>query len=1233
MLRKITLLVTLVLGASALMAQVGSGSMKGKLTDAQTGEPLPFVNIVLEKEGVQVNGAATDFDGNYNIKPLEPGRYTVKVSYVGYTPKAIEEVLVKANSIRFLNIELSPGVELDAVEVVKYKVPIIDPDNTASGETVDRKSIEKMAARGVDGLATTVAGVSTEGTGGGVSIRGSRTGGNFYYIDGVKVRGSNNLPKSAIENVQVITGGLPANYGDATGGVISVTTRGPSREYFGSVEVLSSGIKTGDDIVGLDNFGSNTVDAVIAGPILWKKDENGEKDQPLMGFILSGNYTRFEEGRISAIGYNTATDQTLGNLLANPLSRSNNGTGDGVVYNSELTRASNYMHENISRNTAGNRFSFNGKLSFTLNPTMNLSVGGRMVYLNRRDFNFANTLMNYDQNPERTSLDYSFNARFSQRFANDEESSGSVRNVFYSVQFDYSKQLEEVGSHIHGQDYFKYGYVGRFDLYKETPFEPVQDRFGNTTHISQSDIPGDTLIVYTPGDVNPLLANYTSDYFTLFDETEGNYDKLDNIIDKGLRNGDAPRSLYGLWNNIGTPTGSYVEQDNTQVRVSASGNADIGDHAISLGFEYEQRVDRQFFARRLSGSAATNIWAIARNNTNSHLKNLDRSDSTQIGSQGTLPIYAFPILIDSENQSSFDRNLRSSLGLDPDGDDFINIDALDPSQLSLDFFSPDELLNNGQFLTGYYGYDPYGNKINSNPSIQDYFTQTDENGNLTRLIPAFQPIYFAGYVMDKFSFDDLIFNVGVRVDRFDANQPVLKDRFLFAEANTVGELLAGADQTLNGQLLESLGGDVPGGISDDAVVYVDNATDPNAITGFREGSTFFDASGQVADADAIVGSSGEVQPYLKNNAGNDLEAGAFEDYKPQVNVMPRISFSFPISDEALFFAHYDILTIRPTSNARMDIVRYQFIRNLGSGQGSPINNPNLKPEKTIDYELGFQQKLTNSSGLKISAYYREMRDMIQVFQNVGAYPQDYYSFENLDFGTVKGLSVGYDLRRTGNVTMRINYTLQFAEGTGSSAGGSVVNLNNTEFSTLRTIFPFNYDQRHRINAMIDYHYGEGKGYNGPMWGETPILANAGANFTFNLGSGTPYSASTDPKNRRLDGTINGSRLPWRFTIDAQFDKTFKLRSASEEGEKKKKQLDLNVFLLVNNLLDAQNILGVYPFSGNADDDGYLNDPRYQAEIAARRDEQAFRDLYALNNLNPGNYALPRRVRIGVRFGF
>ena len=141
--------------------------------------------------------------------------------------------------------------------------------------------------------------------------------------------------------------------------------------------------------------------------------------------------------------------------------------------------------------------------------------------------------------------------------------------------------------------------------------------------------------------------------------------------------------------------------------------------------------------------------------------------------------------------------------------------------------------------------------------------------------------------------------------------------------------------------------------------------------------------------------------------------------------MPRIAFSFPISEEALFLAHYDIITKRPTEGLRLDPTNYYFAQTRG---GSIFSNPALKPEKTIDYEVGFQQMIGEFSAIKLSTYYKEVRDLVQVYQFFGAYPIDYMSYNNIDFGTVKGFTITFDQRRSKNIWMKASYTLQFAEG-------------------------------------------------------------------------------------------------------------------------------------------------------------------------------------------------------------
>jgi outer membrane receptor protein involved in Fe transport len=515
-------------------------------------------------------------------------------------------------------------------------------------------------------------------------------------------------------------------------------------------------------------------------------------------------------------------------------------------------------------------------------------------------------------------------------------------------------------------------------------------------------------------------------------------------------------------------------------------------------------------------------------------------------------------------------------------------------------------------------------KLTGKPSFDDFFTKKDEFGNFTRQVGAFEPIYIAGYIMDKFAFNDLIFNVGVRVDRFDANQQVLKDRFLLYPARTLGEV-------------SQIGGNEvthPTSLPSDAVVYVNDINDPTAVSGYRVGSVWYNSLGQeIADPTTIYAASG-IAPYLAEGVdpNKPISSEVFRDYKPQINVMPRVAFSFPISDEALFFAHYDVLTKRPTTGNRLDPFDYFYMRN----RNEIINNPDLRPEKTIDYELGFQQVLTKKSSLKISGFYREQRDQVTLINTLGAYPVTYRTWGNIDFGTIKGLTLAYDLRKSGNISLRASYTLQFAEGTGSEPSASQGLINSGQ-PNLRTIFPYSYDQRHQMTLAMDYRYGEGKDYNGPVVGGKQILKNMGANLTANFASGTPYSAQENilpgatitTSSGILDGSVNGSRKPWNFRADLQIDRNIILKF----GEEKKKSANLNVYLLVSNLFNTRNILNVYRATGNSNDDGYLNAAEWQNQINSQNDVDSYRYYYAMKMDSPFNYGIPRTIRLGVKLDF
>ena len=151
----------------------------------------------------------------------------------------------------------------------------------------------------------------------------------------------------------------------------------------------------------------------------------------------------------------------------------------------------------------------------------------------------------------------------------------------------------------------------------------------------------------------------------------------------------------------------------------------------------------------------------------------------------------------------------------------------------------------------------------------------------------------------------------------------------------------------------------------------------------------------------------------------------------------------------------------------------------------------------------------------------------------------------------------------------------------------------------------------------------------------------GLNLFSNIYSGSPYSSQTfitdegiGNLNAGLNGTLNGSRLPWSYRLDLQLDKTINLEfNKNEKDANKKKVAFLNIYLRVTNLFNQYNVLSVYRATGNWNDDGYLQAASSQTSIQNQIDEQSFRDYYSMKIQNPFNISSPRTIRLGIKLDF
>lgn len=1246
MLRKLLFTICIVLTSWSL-AFAQQGRLKGVITDKATGETIPFANVVLESGGLQIGGASSDFDGNYDINPIPPGTYDLRATFVGYNTFVMKGVVISPNKITFQDIPLGMQAEmLDAVEIVEYKVPLISKDQTSSGATITAEEIAKMPSRSAEAVAATVGGVF-QSSDGDMNMRGARSEGTVYYVDGVRVIGSSSVPQSAIDQVEVMLSGTPAMYGDATGGIINMTTKGPSRQFGFGAELEQS----------VDGYGHTRAGINMQGPLIRTKD----KKETIVGFFLAGEFNYNKDGAISSIGHYRAKDEWLQSISDKPLRIA--GVSNAVYPNGEYTRMGSMEYLKNSTNTSNWDFTATGNLNIRTTETINLIIGGNYNKSRGHGFSRNQEYFNYDKNYIYEDQTWRVYGRFSQRFPTDPESTSIFKNFYYSLQVDYSRYNAANYDPDHKKDIWKYGYLGKYSIYKTptyelgsvdvTQYNANGDSIGTHTYDNVwvlNSWDNDTLVAFQPGSFNPLLANYTSQIYDLYTDPYLHYDNFNNLLSiRGLLNSGSPGAFYGLYGAPGSIQSNYAYSESDLFNVSLATAMTIGNHELKIGFQYEQRNSRSY------GVSGYSLWYLMRNLANFHIDQLDLSNPEIKSYDGFVDTIIYHRNYNEADQYQFDANLRKALGLNVNGTDWINTDSYDFNDNTIEYydengvmhktvlqdgydismFTPDELTQDGNSYVSYYGYDYKGNKLSSQPSFNDFFTEVDENGNYTRPVGSYRPIYIAGYIQDKFAFKDLIFNIGVRVDRFDANQKVLKDPYILYDYNTVGDKIdANGEITLaNGQTVR-----VPSNIGDNYAIYVNRLDDISSIQGYRNGNTWYNAEGaEISDPNTLDGGAG-ILPWVTDSKQQHVNVESFKDYDPQWNVMPRISFSFPISDEALFFAHYDVLTQRP-SNIYTNIYTYYYFSQISG----TINNPSLKPSQTIDYELGFTQKLNNTSSMTITAYYRELRDMIQMYRYTGAYPKDYSSYSNLDFGTVKGLTASYDLRRTKNVRLRASYTLQFTNATGASST-TMSALIAAGVPNLRSTFPMPWDRRHQFNITLDYRFADGKDYNGPVSkreesGKKPIqwLANTGLVITMQGGSGIPYTASSNINSpisgntsNILKGSYYGSRLPWAFRFDLRLDKDIYFKA---NKEKNGREAYLNVYMQILNVLNSKNIEGVYGSTGNPDDDGYLTAPEWQREINTQTNADAYCELYSLYVNNFYNYSSPRQIRFGVIFNF
>jgi len=377
-----------------------------------------------------------------------------------------------------------------------------------------------------------------------------------------------------------------------------------------------------------------------------------------------------------------------------------------------------------------------------------------------------------------------------------------------------------------------------------------------------------------------------------------------------------------------------------------------------------------------------------------------------------------------------------------------------------------------------------------------------------------------------------------------------------------------------------------------------------------------------------------------NPAGSDtalsgvLDETDFEDSKKFTRLSPRLGISFPISDKTQMHINYGIFYQRPDLFNLYSGLNFTGAR-IGAGSYYPHPSPNLEPETVTQYEVGMSHQLGEYTAFDLTAYYKDVKDLTQIFHVTPAEPYVYDVYANVDYGTIKGVDFSLNMRRTRNISLNLKYSLSYASGTGSYAQSTYNIAWKNPTGTPKRTRPLDYDQRHSIIGMFDLRTSAGEG---PRIGDFHLFENTGLNVIAQVASGTPYTpmlsydaVTTAAVQQIPTGPVNSGHLPWTFTIDFKLERSLKVGSYT-----------LVPYLLVKNLLNRENVTNVYEGTGEAYTTGYLETPEAQQksgltdianEHTGETSGEQFAYRYDLLQNNPTNYSNPRMILVGLRMAF
>ena len=228
--KSVTLLCLISISVAATIVDAQTGAITGRVQTADHGKPLPGVNVTLLGSHL---GARTDANGLYFITNVPAGTYQLRASLVGYRRTTVEDVKVRINLTTTINFALQEEILRGEEITVVANQQNLNHEISASLANVDAENLQSLPIATLEDAIRLQAGVEPD-----LTIRGGNINSVSFLVDGVNLReGRTNAPimglsMTALEQMQVQTGGFNAEYGNVRSGLVQFVTKDPPRDRY-----------------------------------------------------------------------------------------------------------------------------------------------------------------------------------------------------------------------------------------------------------------------------------------------------------------------------------------------------------------------------------------------------------------------------------------------------------------------------------------------------------------------------------------------------------------------------------------------------------------------------------------------------------------------------------------------------------------------------------------------------------------------------------------------------------------------------------------------------------------------------------------------------------------------------------------------------------------------------------------------------------------------------------------